>query len=149
MAVKTERRPAGRWKRLLQGGGGQRLLVVLGLLGMALILLSQLRGRETSAGGDFSQEAAEYARELETRLCEMVGRMEGVGACRVLVTLENGSEYVYGDRSQPVTERMPAVRGVMVLCEGAGSPEVRERVTQAVMTALHITRRRVCVDQMS
>ena len=121
MAVKTERRPAGRWKRLLQGGGGQRLLVVLGLLGMTLILLSQLRGRETSAGGDFSQEAAEYARELETRLCEMVGRMEGVGACRVLVTLENGSEYVYGDRSQPVTERMPEPEtDVLAVCNRNG-----------------------------
>ena len=36
MAVKTECRPAGRWKRLLQGGGGQRLLVVLGLLRSSL-----------------------------------------------------------------------------------------------------------------
>lgn len=47
----------------------------------------------------------------------------------------------------PVTEIQPTVKGVVVVCSGAGDPRVRQDVTDAVTTALHITSIRVCVVQ--
>ena len=47
------------------------------------------------------------------------------------------------------TELEPTVSGVVVLCEGAGSDEVRERVENVVTTALNISSRRVCITLLT
>lgn len=44
-----------------------------------------------------------------------------------------------------VTERTPKVQGVTVVCDKGDQPEVAEKITDAITTALHITSRRVCV----
>ena len=47
------------------------------------------------------------------------------------------------------TERQPAIQGVVIVCEGAGSMVVQERVTQVVTTALGIPYNKVCVTKLS
>lgn len=44
-----------------------------------------------------------------------------------------------------VSRAEPQVKGVIVICEGAGQPSVREAVTEAVKTVLHISSNRVYV----
>ncbi|MBP1557152.1 MAG: hypothetical protein J6A76_04495 [Oscillospiraceae bacterium] len=46
-----------------------------------------------------------------------------------------------------VTELSPRVRGVVVVCEGAKNPVIRQRVSDAVTTALGINSLQVCVIQ--
>ena len=50
-----------------------------------------------------------------------------------------------GQTALLVTELAPLVRGVVVVAKGADNPEVNRRITNAVMTALDITSRRVSV----
>ena len=180
------------WKGVSQRAGDRRsgLLLLAGLAGMVLILLSALPG---SGGGEAAPsqppDTQAYLEELEDRLEEIVGQVDGVGRCRVMVTAENGVEYVYaveesenrntassygqdGSRSQTQqqtsdqryilldsggggkqallkTQRQPAIQGVVVVCQGAGSMVVQERVTQVVTTALGIPYTKVCVKKIS
>jgi len=91
-------------KQLFAGDGKVKLIVAAGLLGMLLILLSQFSAsnasREKKEGIPQDTLTAEYttdqyAQQLEDKLQALIGSIEGVGRTRVMVTLENGVEYVY------------------------------------------------------
>ena len=152
-----------------------RLLLWIGLAGILLIAVSELFPRrdkkaEQTASVTLTGSQVEWA--LEQRIAELLRQVEGVGACRVMVTLEKGSEAVYatdivsaedGDGSSSLSEHYltvdtaagpagllltqlePTVKGVAVVCEGGGNPAVQQRVIQVVSTAFHISERRVCV----
>ena len=181
------------WKAVSQRAGGKRggLLLCVGLAGMALIFLSALPASDNSQPDEQPQalDTQAYLEALEGRLEEIVGQVDGVGRCEVMVTAENGVEYVYaveesenrntstsygqdGARSQAQqqtsdqryilldsgsggkqallkTQRQPAIQGVVVVCQGAGSMVVQERVTQVVTTALGIPYTKVCVTKIS
>ena len=53
---------------------------------------------------------------------------------------QNGAE-----KTVPVTEIQPLVKGVVVVCGGGGDLKVQQDITTAVTTALNITSVRVCV----
>ncbi len=54
-----------------------------------------------------------------------------------------------GEQALVCTELMPAVNGVVVVCAGAGDPEVKEQIMAVVTTALNISSKRVCITQLS
>ena len=109
---------------------------------------------------------------LEQRIAALLRQVEGVGACRVMVTLESGRQAVYaadtvsaveadgstsfseqyltvdtdtGPAGLLLTHLQPTVKGVAVVCDGGGTPAIQKRVIQVVSTAFHISERRVCV----
>ncbi len=45
----------------------------------------------------------------------------------------------------PVTEIQPKIKGVVIVSRYAGDPEIREKLTEAVKTALDISSARICV----
>ena len=161
---------------------------------MALIFLSTViqtggSNKPNPSVGAGQLTSQEYVAQLEDRLTGIVGSIEGVGRCQVMVTAESGVEYVYAvEETQNVnrtnsyngdevaretqqenteqkyivvdagngkkealvkTERQPAIQGVVIVCEGAGSMVVQERVTQVVTTALGIPYNKVCVTKLS
>lgn len=117
---------------------------------MGLILLSQLwQPDEQSSSSAPTEELDAYVKGLETQMGTMISVIDGVGKCEVMVTLENGMEYLYESHSQIVTEIFPSVKGVVVVCEGADDPAVCDRITEVVTTAFNITKRRVCVTKLS
>lgn len=169
-------------------GGKSRLLVVFGIVGMGFILLSSFittGAKNNPSVGSADQISQEYVAQLEKRLTDLVGQVQGVGRCEVMVTAETGVEYVYaveqnetasqtnsyeGDEVKRETQqqnleqkyivvdagsgkkeallktqKQPAIQGVVVVCEGASSMVVQERVTRVVTTALGIPYNRVCV----
>lgn len=175
-------------------GKHSRVLLFIGIAGMALIFLSTViqtggSNKPNPSVGAGQMTPQEYVAQLEERLTGIVGSIEGVGRCQVMVTAESGVEYVYAvEESQNVnrtnsyngdevaretqqqnteqkyivvdagngkkeallkTERQPAIQGVVVVCEGAGSMVVQERVTQVVTTALGIPYTKVCVTKLS
>lgn len=169
-----------------------KALLFIGIAGMVLILISTIIPsgvkRNPPLGASEQQGSAEYVRETEERLTKIVRRIEGVGRCEVMVTAENGVEFVYAiEESQNVnqtnsyegdevkkqtqqqnteqkyivldagsgkkeallkTQRQPTIQGVVVVCEGAGSMVVQERVTEVVTTALGISYNKVCVTKI-
>lgn len=77
-----------------------KLVVILGLCGMLLILISQYIGNKSppsnNAGMPDAQfTAATYAAELEDRLTQVISAMDGVGKVTVMITLEDAGETVY------------------------------------------------------
>ena len=175
-------------------GKHSRTLLFVGIAGMALIFLSTViqtggSNKPNPSVGAGQLTSQEYVAQLEDRLTGIVGSIEGVGRCQVMVTAESGVEYVYAvEETQNVnrtnsyngdevaretqqenteqkyivvdagngkkealvkTERQPAIQGVVIVCEGAGSMVVQERVTQVVTTALGIPYNKVCVTKIS
>ena len=94
------------------------------ILGVLLLLLS------SAFGSDDGEK--EKSKTGEDRLYEICSMVEGVGECRVMITYEN--EEVYA---------------VAVLCEGAGSVEVRERIVELVSSLYGIGSHRIAVLELS
>lgn len=175
---------AEKWKalagKLLSKDRAVKVLVLLGLCGIALICLSSLWGKagreepqrkpETSAG------AEEYGEALEQDIARVVRAITGEEDPTVLVTLESGVRSVYAEdektgsreeetetsgeeerthvilkdsdgaqRALTVTEIQPEIKGVVIVSRYAGDPAIREKLTQAVRTALNVSSARVCV----
>ena len=151
-----------------------RYLLWIGLAGILLIALSEIfpreKGKDTADSVTVSGTQVEEA--LEQRITALLRQVEGVGSCRVMVTLESGSRAVYAadtvsatgaDGSASLSESylmvdtdtgpvglllthvQPTVKGVAVVCDGGGNAAVQQRVIQVVSTAFHISERRVCV----
>ncbi len=51
------------------------------------------------------------------------------------------------ERALSVTQIQPVVKGVVIVCEGGDDPQVQQRVTDAIKTALNITSKRVYVTK--
>lgn len=146
-----------------------RILLGVDLVGILLIALTECLPTDDSrqASDSLTVTATQVESALEQRITDLLTSVEGVGDCRVMVTLESDARAVYAaDRSVtdsvttenyltvdtdsgPVglllTTVQPTVKGVVVACGGGTDPSVRERVTQVVATAFHISERRVCV----
>lgn len=169
-----------RLKQKLRSETGIRIILLIGFAGMALILLSGMLGGEQHSARksaktdtDGALAAEEYRVTLESRLEEMLGRMEGVGEVTVMITLSSSAEQVYaeevkasqndrgsqkesayvltrkdGDESALVAEiRYPAVQGAVILCSGGGHAAIQERIRLAAATVLGIPETRVYVGQ--
>ncbi|MDD2955222.1 MAG: stage III sporulation protein AG [Oscillospiraceae bacterium] len=89
------------WDRFWKNTGGEkriRWILAAGILGIALILLSEIWPRRQAPPENAVQASAadgEYAQALEERLLALVTSIRGVGEARVWVTLESGTELVY------------------------------------------------------
>lgn len=94
--------PAERLKGLLGRIGKVRLIVITGIAGMVLILLSGLladSGTSAQTQPEPQQsvlcDAETYRADLETRLTALLSRMDGVGSVTVMVTVGGSAEQVY------------------------------------------------------
>ena len=97
----------GRVTAFCKSQRARRLVIAAGIIGVALILLSELLPSQKAGDADTPRPAAstartaeEYTDALEQRLVEVVRGIDGVGRCRVMVTLENGVEYVYASKEK-------------------------------------------------
>lgn len=176
------------WKKLLEqlkgslkGERGVRLVVILGVAGLALILLSgflpekEKQAAESMAAdasaSDVSADLQEYCHTLEERLVTILGQVDGVGHCQVMLTATGTAETVYAqdeeedqadsrtqsqrkcvivsdsEGERPLVQQIvsPEISGVIVVCSGASSSVVQERVTNAVQAVLDIPASRICV----
>ena len=93
----------------LKGAGKIKLIVLLGIGGMLLILLSGFSdgGQTPKASDENSVTAEQYCKTLEEKLTKLVSGISGAGRCEVLVTLENMGEKIYlsdGNRTSDRTE---------------------------------------------
>lgn len=87
-------------KTFFKGKNGVRCVIAIGVLGMLLILFSELRPARQKEQKERVSDTESYVHTLEARLTETVSSIDGVGACRVMVTLENGVEYVYASEEK-------------------------------------------------
>lgn len=77
------------------------------------------------------QETGNIKTDLEIRMERMLGKVEGAGETCILINQEN-----------------EAVRGVLIMCEGAGNIGVRLRVQEAARAILNIPNEQIHVMPM-
>ena len=142
--------------------GGKKITPVLicFILGIILLFLSEYSDiRKTENETDrFEQE---YTLHLESRLADMIGRLEGVSDVSVMITLEGGVLYqkeMQNDESSvsvffsgnTETERsrdlsFPSVKGVSVVCKGASNPKICHRILSLVASTLNLNENQIFV----
>ncbi len=142
------------------------ILILLGLFGMACILLSSCLEQKAPPPAEETEETAAeeaYRLQLQNQLCEMLEEISGVGRAQVLVTLEGSEAYHYaqeadsryvtvgGSQKEALIESvsLPAVTGVVVACEGGGKSTVQETVYQAVSVACGLRTAQIYVTQLA
>ncbi len=89
---------------------GKNWLFIAGILGIVLIGVSGLLPKADKTKSTQAQTAArlsaeEFTQKTEEKLADIVRSIEGAGECRVMVTLENGVEYVYATQEKINTDR--------------------------------------------
>lgn len=170
------------WKTIWETFTRQKSAFRLVLIGAAGLLMLAVAGLFPAAGqtepaqeGESSQAAQRqaYARDLEENLQDLIGRMDGAGETLVMVTLEEGENYVYvtdekydesrqnyetehvlystGGGSAPLLETtyMPTVRGVAILCEGGEDARVVSKITETVSALLNLGTNRISVAKIN
>lgn len=101
-------------KELFTGEKRVRVIVALGLLGMALILLSQFWPAKKSDGVQTPDEALSnelYIDLLEKKLGGLIESIEGVGRAKVMVTLDSSAKMVYATEETTRTDHVQDVTG--------------------------------------
>ena len=106
---------------ILSGGVAPRALVIL-MLGFLLLMLGNLNLGVREEGGE------------EEKISEICAMTDGVGECRAMVTYTSDGNAVYA---------------VTVLCRGADSAEIRERITDMICSLYGIGAHRVTVMKLA
>ena len=172
-----------RAKKLFEKLKNPKLLVIIGMVGIALIALSSLFPSKKDSTQIVQKSSyitvEEYKKDLEQEIKEIVHKLTG-GDCAVMVTLESGIKYDFaddtkdtastvsgqnsttdsrsndksyitvrdsdgGEKALIITERMPEIRGVAIICNGGDQDVVAEKIEGAVCAALNITSKRVYI----
>ena len=158
--------------RALFSGKKPWLLMLLGILGMVLILISSfVPSGETAAPAASEDPAA----AIEARLSALISQIDGAGRTEVMVTLqdtgstrylsesdeteewadgllqrkETSQQYVTsGGGAVEVASLTPTVEGVAVVCEGGGSAQVQNDIYEVIYALYGLSSSHVTVEKM-
>ena len=138
-------------KKLFESDKARKIIVIIGIIGIALIFISSISGINTDKKTETEGfSVTTYSTEIESDLQKILSSISGCGETKVLLTIENSVEYVYLEDSTTKTKEIqPVIRGVLVVCEGGDDPVVTQTVTQAVTRALDISSAKVCVTKLT
>ena len=115
------------FREFLSADGKSMRLGLLILLGLILILIGSFGGGNNPAKEDDLS--------TEDKVAEICSMIDGVGECRVMITYTPDSDQ--------------EVYAVLVLCDGADSLAVRERITKAFTSLYGIGSNRVEIQRLN
>ncbi len=153
-----------------------KILVIAGIIGILLILLSEISLPSSKKETEITKtDYTAYVNELDDKLNSLISSIDGVGKCKVMITLKSTSENVYakniqnsqsessasqnseyviydgkdGDRPILIQENFPEIEGIAIVCSGGDNTAVRERVIQCVSSLFNISSNRISVSKLS
>ncbi len=170
-----------RIKTLLSDKSGRiKALVALGIAGIILILISETgfagkKQEQTAVTKSSSVDYSSYIEELSDSLSEVISSIDGVGKCKVMITLKNTTESVFAKNTQNSTadssvsqndeyviydgengdsplllkEKFPEIEGVAVVCSGGDDIYVKEKVVKCVSALFGVSSNRISVTKIS
>ncbi len=102
----------GFFQKLGQNDMARKIILVAGIAGISLLLLSSFLGdgqkqsepASVSSQTDLLLNAQAYADTLEAELTQMIRSIQGAGEPHVLVTLEEGSQQIYAVQQKRSTQ---------------------------------------------
>ncbi len=138
-------------KRILSVIRKNRLLFLLGALGLGLLLFTGIPAEKQEAVSPLVA-CEEYRAALELRVTDTCRAVKGVGEARVLLTLATTEIAVYEKNQSADSEtvaksgsdaillayRMPEISGVSVVCTGGGDPQIQRELTALLSKALDL-----------
>lgn len=163
----------------LSNGDNRKIkaVVAIGLIGIILIFASEIftgsdKSAENSSNEVFDYE--QYTASLENKLEDVISSIDGVGECKIMITLENTNESVYatdnelksddnsvnqkdeyvlyetenGETPVLIKEYMPQVQGVTVICDGGDNRQIQEKIINSVTALFNISASRVSVSKI-
>ena len=142
-----------RWSELWKKYKFVLLVVLVGIILMLLPVSSQTKETEENKS-QIPQESFDLA-AMEQRMEEVLGKIDGVGKLRLMLTLQSGTRLTLAEdtqRDQDRTQRetvtlnrgsgnqeivitnrfYPVYQGAVVVCQGADSSAVRLAITETV-----------------
>lgn len=154
---------------IITGAAGVAILVL-----SQLVPFGRASPKAQAEDTQSSFSAAEYEQDIENRLCSLISSIDGAGSVKVMITLESTDESVYATEEKRqqsensasteskyktiksngsesgmlIKVALPQVRGVAVVCGGAGSAVVRRDIISAVCAVLGISPSKVSVTAM-
>lgn len=134
-----------------------RLLFLLGVLGLVLLVFTGLSPEKATEAPTPAALAEEYRQALREEVRAACAAVEGVGDLRVLLTLASGEIAVYeknksgenetvalsGGEGLLLAYRTPEVLGVAVVCEGGANPTVKAELTALLRATLGVDTRAI------
>lgn len=127
-----------------------KVILIAGAALIVVIALSSLTGgsaeSDTEIGLFNYEKQAEYEAALEERLGNILSQIDGIGNINIMITLDSSEQNQFqksGD--EPVYTKTPAIRGVIVVCDGGDNIIIREKVISAVSGAFGISTTRISV----
>jgi len=124
------------------------ILLLIALLGVVLVLLPSFSVGKSGDTEKSEESLEEYKLRLESELSELCSEAYGVGRCLVKVSFSSGFRFEYKG-SNLIEKTPPEIDGVTVLCEGAGSSEVRRELSALISALYGIGQNRICVLKLS
>lgn len=139
-------------KKLLSILSGNRLILLLGVIGILLLMFSSSGSKEEPAVSPLAA-AEEYRASLEASLDALCEGVVGVGEARVFLTLASTEVAVYernetessssvstaGGDALLLSYRMPPIAGVTVVCDGGDSADVKRELVSLLGAALSLS----------
>ncbi len=168
-----------KFKAVFSGKGVKvKALVALGLAGIMLIMISEVNfggKKEEVATKTSTVDYSDYLADLNDSLCDVISSIDGVGKCKVMLTLKNTTESVFAKNTQNSTdessvsqndeyviydgengdsplllkENFPQIEGVAVVCSGGDDIFVKEKIVQCVTALFDISSNRISVSKIS
>ena len=91
----------GAFHKYVSGEKGKKIILIAGIAGMVLILLSSFWPKSETATKNeettTTMTTSEYTDLLQQRLASIVNSIEGVGQSEIMVTLETGVQNIYAN----------------------------------------------------
>lgn len=174
-----------KYKKMLRNMDKQKWIVciMIGIL-LLVIALPVESGTGEKRVGDEEQNqegkmtTGQYERQMEQRLEEIIGQMDGVGMVDVMITLEDEGERVVAQdvnrrtdtteqqeevRRETSTEestvfsgevpyetkvKVPEIRGICIVAQGAENSETKVKIYEAVQALFSIEAHKISIVEM-
>jgi stage III sporulation protein AG len=110
-----------------------------------------LGSTENSTGEDDTTLSStdSYEAHLESRLEEMISKVEGVGEVEVMITLEDMGESVVVEDSLYETKQIrPEIRGVCVVAQGASNAQIKVEIYKMVQALFSLEAHKISIVEM-
>ncbi len=157
----------------LKKGKKTEWLIVVGLIIVAIFIYTSASSLFKDDKEEVSLSTDEYVQSLEKRLSNVLSNVKGAGKVNVLVTVESGSEIVIATSTEEKTnsssgtsnsnssttivekptivgnepivlvEKLPKIKGVIVVAQGANNVQVRLELLKAVQAVLEVNAQNV------
>lgn len=154
--------------------GKKKYIIVIGLVGILLILISDMIPK-TNSNKDQKVDYNQYVECLEKNTSDIISSINGVGKCKVMLTLCETDENVYGQNVDEKTgdssishrseyalyennnedtpilikQHFPKVMGVVVVCQGGDNAAVKAQIVSAVSSLFDIPSNKISVSKIN